>query len=172
MFNQAPFNQQPFNRPLSLEIFASMLLEGEGEFELLAGRTTVAKLTLNGEGELILSTGKTTNAGLLANGEGGTVFNFGKLRLANMLFDGQGAMIINNESFTILIMEYFGQVAPNDRIIINTEKFTVTKNNINDLENFDGNFIDLKEGTNELRFEDSEISRTVIIRIEHKDRFV
>lgn len=172
MFNLAPFNQTPFNRSISLEQFISMRFDGEGGLILDAARTTTAAMVMHGEGTISLAVGKETAVTMQFDGEGGVTFNFGKLRLANMLWNGEGTLIINNESFTIFIMEYFGELKPNDRVIINMERFTVTKNNQNDLENFDGNFINLKEGINEIRFEDGESSRTVLIRIEHKDRFV
>lgn len=166
------FNRTSFNRPTLAEIFASMEMNGISGVDLSAAYTTTTQATFDGESGIGLPFGRITFSSMLADGVGEITLPFGKVRTFSTNWQGIGTFEVNNESFSIFIMEYFGDLAPNDRVIINTERFTVTKNNQNALEEFDGNFIDLKEGINEVVFEDGETSRTVLIRIEHTDRFL
>lgn len=172
MFNQAPFNQLKFNQATISDIFAKMEFVGIGGFGLDVGYITNGSAAFNAESGTSFSFGKITFTEILANGSGGIKLRLGKSKEFNANWQGLGTFNISNENFQIEIMEYYGVLNPNDRIIINTERFTVTKNNENALEEFDGNFLTLKEGVNEIVFEDNENTRTVLIRIEHKDRFL
>lgn len=170
MFNQAQFNQLKYNQATVSDIFARMQASGISGFSLETGKTTSTSATLNGEGGIRFSFGKITFTEILAKGVGGVRIKLGKSKESKAHWSGIGTFTLSNENYNIEIMEYYGQLKPNDRIIINTERFTVTKNNINTLEEFDGNFLSLKEGINEIIFEDNETSRTILIRVEHKDR--
>lgn len=172
MFNRAGFNQIKYNRPTTAEVFASMQAAGIGGFAVSVIKETMAEGVFQGKGTAGVTVSRITFAKMLAEGVGGIFIPLGKSRIFSAKWQGIGKIQIDNESYTIEIMKYYGDLAPGDRIIINTEKFTVIKNNQNDLENFDGSFINLKEGINELVFEDGETSRTILLRVEHKDRFI
>jgi hypothetical protein len=166
------FNATAFNRPTLAEILASMQFNGVGLADINASYITNTSGQFDGVAGANITVSRQTLAGMIANGIAGAVFPIGKSRVFTSQWQGIGRFDLNNESFQIFIMEYNGTFAPNDRITINTERFTVTKNGQNALEDFDGNFVNLKAGINEVAFEDSAGSRTVLLRIEHIDRFL
>ncbi|RED54802.1 phage distal tail protein [Cohnella lupini] len=65
-----------------------------------------------------------------------------------------------------------GPFEPGSTIIIDSKKLTVRKNSQNALQSMTGDFIGLTLGKNKITYSDSGSTRTVQVRITHKDKFV
>ena len=171
-FNLATFNTSPFNIPVSSDQFLQIIMDGEGDSSLTANVSYSSTIDINGVGVMATTINRATTVRLEAYGEGEIQILLGKLRETGIEWQGIGRLTINNETATVSLIEYVGVVNPNDRIIIDCENFVVTKNNIPDLHNFVSDFPELEQGVNRITFEDGEEERTIVIRVEHKDRFI
>jgi hypothetical protein len=65
-----------------------------------------------------------------------------------------------------------GDFAPGDKIVIDSDALKLTKNGTNALHLMQGDFFDINPGENEVTVTDDQSSRSVRIRMTHRDRFV
>ena len=171
-FNLATFNTSPFNIPVSSDQFLQITMDGVGESSLTANANYSSTIDIDGVGVMATTINRVTTVRLEAYGEGKIQILLGKIRETGIEWQGVGRLTINNETATVSLIEYVGVVNPSDRIMIDCENFVVTKNNIPDLHNFLSDFPELEQGVNTIAFEDGEGERIIVIRVEHKDRFV
>ena len=172
-FNQSGFNQTAFNRPTLLETLIAATMSGEGTWSMDAVAELTAKLTLDGVGLGVFNVAKIKYVELEEwEGIGGSVFPIGKSLTASATWQGVGTITISNESFLIFVMEFDGVLNVGERITLNTEKFTLKKDGADILPQLIGDFVDLKLGLNEVVIESDTGTRTLIVRVEHRDRWV
>lgn len=169
MFNRSGFNRLRFNR--SAENKASATLAGRGFFMASAS--------------LIISAEETTMSGsgsFYAYPAGNRLINFsgtgsidisGKVYLiAKLNLSGTGNQEISGNASRLKIFKYLGNLEPGKILIINTDNKTITKDGINTLKYFQGNFFDLKPGNNELTWEDFNTSRKLSLTSSFRRRYV
>lgn len=65
-----------------------------------------------------------------------------------------------------------GDIAPGDRLVIDTRNLTVTLNGENALHLLGGDFFDLVLGNNKITYTDASENRNVLMRVTHRDKFV
>lgn len=170
-YQDRSYNQLVYNRP-SEEILIS---EGCGIQLGASARATgtftakaTAEIKVNGEA----MASATRFGSAEANIQLGAVLNAGKLLIVTAEALIKLTVSIDNESFRIYTMEYDGILQPGERIIINTENFTAKVNNEDALPMFEGQWVNLKTGINEIVVESDTSVRTLLIRVEHRDRSV
>lgn len=79
---------------------------------------------------------------------------------------------ITDAIYRVLTMTYSGAVAAGETVCIYGDKYVVTLDGSNSIQNFTGDFPRVAPGTNEFVYTDSETSRTVKIIIARRDRHV
>lgn len=172
-FNQSGFNQTAFNRPTLAEVLISAIMSGEGSMTATVAAVLSAKVTLEGVGSTVFKVSKIEYLDFSEwNGVAGAIFPIGKSLVARATWQGVGTITINNESVQIFVMEFDGTLTPGERITINTERFTLKKDGEDALQQFNGSFVDLKVGVNEIVIESDTGTRTLLVRVEHRDRSV
>ena len=164
-------NQMPMNAPYD-EIVDTAGCYGEAATSARITCEFAGKLSAAGVAVTGLRMSRTQFVGIIAAGVGEATINAGKSITFSATAMGVGGVVINNESFNIFIMEFAGTLAPGERITLNTERFTLKKNNVDILPQFVGDFVDLKTGINEVSIESDTGTRTLLIRVEHRDRWV
>ena len=173
MFNTLPFNQGAFNRPTISDILAAAIWSGEGVQEIAGAAVWGVRLAMDGNSNLVISGSRVTEFKINPmDGNSNAIFQIGKSLVFNADWSGEGVLQVNNDSFQIYLMKFNGTLTPGQRITLNTEKFTLKRDGVDILPSFEGNFIDLKPGNNEIVIESDTTTRTLIIRVEHKDRWV
>ncbi|MEI7027161.1 hypothetical protein WBG83_15825 [Paenibacillus sp. y28] len=83
-----------------------------------------------------------------------------------------GSIAANLSRFHIDYIEFTGEFRPGDRIVIDSANLAVTINGVNALQSTAGDFFDLALGTNTLTYTDTASSRTVLMRVTYRDKFV
>ena len=78
----------------------------------------------------------------------------------------------NNDSETFLIFRYTGVLQAGEQIVIDTDKFSVTKDGQNALNDYQGEFVDIFPDINVVAYNDSETQRQVNVRVDKCDRWV
>lgn len=70
------------------------------------------------------------------------------------------------------IPDYSGDLAPGETLVIDFKHKTVTLDGVNVLKNFTSTFWNLLPGANTITYEDSEDSRTLLITITHRGKWI
>lgn len=172
-FNQSGFNQTAFNRPTLADVLIEALWYGEGFVTANLVGIFHARVEIVGVGQTLFNLSSVRHISFeewhsLSNAS----FLLGFDHRINGAWFGVGDLVINNESVKIFVMEFAGTLAPGERIALNTERFTLKKGGIDALHLFNGSFVDLKEGVNEIVIESNTSTRTLLVRVEHRDRWV
>lgn len=173
MFNRSGYNQTPYNRPgVATVILFSSALSGAGSLYVLATLDATARASLSGAGSLEAAYTRDLAYSTALSGAGslGAVF----VRESNLAsgLSGAGSLIPNMSKYRIDYIEFEGEFKPGDRIVIDSDKLTVTINGQNALQQTTGDFFDLALGDNTITYTDTSGSRNVILRIIHRDKFV
>lgn len=71
-----------------------------------------------------------------------------------------------------LVLSYLGDLAAGETLVIDRAKRTVTLDGANVLKDMSGTFWDLLPGANIITYEDSEGSRTLLITVTYKDKWL
>lgn len=171
LYQDATYNQLPMNAPYD-EIVVSEGCFGVGTGTARINGIYAGKLKAAGIAVAGMRLSVTRFCELLAEAEATVTLAAGKIIITEALAYGVGGVDISNESFNIFIMGYDGTLAPGERITINTERFTLKKDGVDALELLNGNFVDLKTGINEVVIESDTGTRTLVVRVEHRDRWV
>jgi len=84
---------------------------------------------------------------------------------------GLGSEQIILEGFN-KVFEYLGDLDPGETLEVDAEKLLVTKGSSNERPNFDGNYLILPSGDNQIYYSDDESGRTVILEVSKKDKTI
>ena len=173
MFNQYLYNQTAYNQQTIFIEYLSSVMEAEGGFALDTSMILDARLTIDGVGtaEIDLARISFTNPAEW-EGQAGGQFVLGKLFTSGANWQGIGTITINNDAFNIFVMEYTGQLDVGETLTLNTERFTLVKDGQNVLNLLEGDFVNLKLGLNEIQIESDTVTRTLLVRVEHRDRWL
>ncbi|WP_135552127.1 phage distal tail protein [Paenibacillus cymbidii] len=88
------------------------------------------------------------------------------------VIESSGLMEANASHFRIESISFSGNFAPNDVIVIDAKKMTVTRNGVNAFQLMQGDFFNIRPGGNSIVYADGGSSRTVRIRITHRDKYL
>lgn len=198
MFNRSPFPMS-FNRPsnenyvdlsVSMTATASVYSKYKESFKTLFNqtgfnRTSIflnkvfdyqADMTLHADIEGIGTMSAWYERGIPfdAHMHGEATFDgqYIRERLFNANMHGVANLYANFNRYTIRKLEYTGDVLPGDMIVIDMDRMTVTKNTVNALKYFEGDFFELAPSHNELIYSDNEQSRNVVLVTRYKDRWL
>lgn len=166
------FNLMPFNRPESIEIYGSFVIDATGEVSMLANVITSPSFLLELTAEEIFEAVRERFGQFLLN-------SAAKLDVAGIRerlgwFEVKANLDVSFSSgrFHVDIIEFHGEFKPGDQIIIDNNKLLFLLNNQNALHMMQGDFFDLNTGINELVYTDDQTGRTVRMRITFRDRYV
>jgi len=168
-FNLSGFNQGATGGA----VFMTAVLAGVGT--LTADMTAVYLMAagpLAGEGDIVWAFDPVELAG-----EGELVITGQVIKrwMAAGELAGVGALTAEMSSYGVQQIAISGvSFAPGDSIVINTEAMTVTKNGVSILEyvNAAADFFSLLAGSNAISYQDNGSSRTVVITVQKKDRWL
>lgn len=165
------FNRLPFNRDLSVTIYAIAAFHGSG--------MTNAKLTVDIPVSASIHGSATAEAMYLReqfvsaviHGSGTAASAIGR-DLLGMAAAFHGAATVNAEvrRHYVNYVRVTGPFAPGDKIVIDSAKMRVTRNSLPVA--YDGNIFDLAPGMNDIIYTDTATGRTVQVRITWRDRFL
>lgn len=172
MFNVAGFNQMPFNRSLTVEIYGSFEIDLDLNV-LMTGNLEIHEgFDISNELEVDLESIR-ERLGMFVIDQALDV-EFDATRERYGTFEIQGNLDLQFEAgrYHVDHIEFTGQFRPGDRIVIDSNTLKMTINGQNALHLMKGDFFDLNTGSNELIYTDNQSGRTVRMRITHKDKFV
>lgn len=168
----SPFNRMAYNRPFSVEIFLHSTLHGNGELTASLNLEIALSSQLDGIGELIASFIREIMFAVHLSGEGTLDADMIRDLWLSVQMDGNGGLNGTLSRYHVKYVEYTGDFDPGDKIVIDSKRMTIKKNDINVIHEMNGDFFDLNFGTNELVYRDEESGRSVLIRVTHRDKFL
>ena len=83
-----------------------------------------------------------------------------------------GSLSPTGTAYVTQYLAYSGTISAGEVLVIDCEKMTVKLDGVNARANHSGVFPTLYAGTNELRWADDDVSRTVGIEVEHEPRYL
>ncbi|MNH78566.1 hypothetical protein D3C73_308720 [compost metagenome] len=173
MFNRAsPFNRLTYNRPLTVFVFGSAILSGDGGMSAAANADMIGSARLDADGGLSATFNREIVFAARMDAEAGLSAGYIRERIQSAIMQGIGTLKTNGSRYHVDEIEVLGPFAPGDRIIIDSKKLKVTKNGENALHLMQGNFFDLNIGENNITYTDPETGRDILMRITYKDKFV
>ncbi|WP_339816766.1 hypothetical protein MKZ15_15335 [Paenibacillus sp. FSL R7-0216] len=167
-----PFNRLPFNRQLSLEIFFSVNFESNTEFESRMNLEMPLSANFEMETEFTSEMTREIYFGVIFESVTELMTKMIRERMMQVEFESKTEFDAKLKLFHVDEIEFVGEFKPGDKIIINSEKFKITRNGENVSDLYVGDFFDLNLGTNNLAWTDPATGRTVLIRITHRDKFL
>lgn len=172
MFNQAGFNLMPFDRELSYELFLSFNSTHKLE-EMFAATVHFNESfdlqhTLDTDLYLVKDKFVSFVENLVLS------MNFVNLRERTFKINLQHRLDtdFHASKSQIAKLVFTGNFEPGDKIVIDSKRLKLTKNNLNALNEMQGEFLNLYVGDNEIRWNDGEEEREILIRLQHDDKFV
>lgn len=167
-----PFGRLPFNRPHSVEIYGSFIIDLTGEVSvsgvMVASPTFDADLTL----DTIFGAIREKLGSFLIESAAEMKASGIRERTGQFAVDAVLDVSFSAGRYHVDVIEFSGQFRPGDRIIIDNEKLKFTLNGQNALHMMQGDFFDLNTGENEIIYTDDQSGRTVRMRITFRDRYV
>lgn len=167
-----PFNRQPFNRPLTMFVYGRAVLSG---YAGVVARSTVevgGRAVLSGDGGVKADFTREIFFSAKMDADSSMSAVFVRERLQRAVMHGISSMQSRGSRYHVDEIEFVGPFAPGDKIVIDSEKFKITRNGENVSDLYVGDFFDLNLGTNNLTWTDPATGRTVLIRITHRDKFL
>ncbi|HAF97552.1 phage distal tail protein [Paenibacillus lactis] len=167
-----PFNRLPFNRPITMFVFGRAVLSG------CAGLVAVSAVEMNGQtimdGESGMSSDFIREISFAArmDADSGMAVDFIRERLQTAIMHGISSLQGKASRYHVDEIEFTGPFVPGDIIVIDSEKFKITRNGENVSHLYNGDFFDLNLGTNNLTWTDPATGRTILFRITHRDKFL
>jgi hypothetical protein len=172
MFNQAGFNQVPFNRVYGVGVYASFVIDHTNETLVNLSMTYALRFTIDHSQDIAIKALRDRVGTFVMDLANEMVFNGTRDRIAKFDMQCDLTMEFDGSRFRIETIEYTGEFAPGDKIVIDSDRLKLTQNGQNALHLMQGDFFDLNNGPNEITYTDDKTGRTVSIRITHRDRFV
>jgi hypothetical protein len=166
------FNRMPFNRPETVEIYGSFVIESDGEVSALANVMVSPSFLVDLSADMIFSAvreqfGAFLIAAVAEIEAAGTRERTGQFTMEATLETNFSA-----GRYHVEVIEFSGEFKPGDKIVIDNERLTITLNGQNAMHLMSGDFFDLNTGENEIIYTDEQSGRTVRMRITYRDRYV
>lgn len=172
MFNQSGFNQMPFNRPFGIGVYGSFVIDHSLDSIINLSMTYALRFDIDHSQDAHFTALRERVGAFVMDLAQEMVFSAVRERTAKFDMECELQMIFDGSRYRIETIEYTGEFAPGDKIIIDSDKLKLTQNGQNALHKMQGNFFDLNNGLNELTYTDDQTGRTIRIRLTHRDRFV
>ncbi|GGH17396.1 phage distal tail protein [Paenibacillus segetis] len=172
MFNLAAFNRTPFNRPLSIETFFTAIFEADSELVLGINLDMAMDATFEIKTEILAYMTRETPFKALFETSTELLTGMIRERIFSAKFEPSTEFISNQKIFHIEEIEFVGEFKPGDKIVIDSEKYKITRNGENVSHLYNGDFFDLNLGINNLTWTDPVTGRTVLFRITYRDRML
>ena len=172
LFNRTPFNRTPFNRPITMYIFGRAVLSGISGVIANSTVEVGGKAILNGDSGVISDFTREISFAASMDADSSMSATFVRERLLKAVMHGMASMQGKASRYHVDEIEFLGPFAPGDRIVIDSEKYKITKNGVNVSHLYAGDFFDLNLGTNNLTWIDPSTGRTILFRITHRDKFL
>lgn len=171
MFN-GPFNQMPFNRSITIDVYGSFTIDHTGEFSLLGNVIASPAFKVDHSLDMTFEGLRDAVGAFVLDHASemdfeGTRDKFGRFEVVGRL-----EMLFSAAKYHIDQIEFHGEFKQGDRIIIDANNLKMTLNGQNALHMMEGDFFDLNTGPNELTYTDDQTGRTVLIRLTYRDKFV
>lgn len=170
LFNQSGLNNTPFNRALTLDVLFSVRMEGDGASNFSPSAVYSASIELSGEGSADMKYIREMINSTVMSGEGSLNSNVIRELLMKTLMNGEGYLKAQPKKFHIDSITVNGPFAPGDKIIIDSNKFRVTKNGT--IIGYDGDVFDINPGENTITYKDSVTGRNILVRVSYRDRYL
>jgi phage-related protein len=172
MFNQSGFNDLPFNTTYDVNVYANFYI-GQ-QLEQVIDISMIYSLQFNMHDELESEfDGLRDHVGAFVMETAlETIFNGVTEKFAQFNIECDLQMSFDGTRYRIEQIEYTGDFAPGDKIVIDNEKLKFTQNGQNALHLMQGDFFNLNDGTNHLEYTDDQTGRTVRMRVSYEDRFI
>lgn len=166
------FNRQPFNRPLSMFVYGRAVLSAYAGVVVKSTVEVGGRAVLSGESSLHADFTREIHFAAQMDAESSMSATFVRERLQRAVMHGITSMQGRGSRYHIDEIEFVGSFAPGDRIVIDSEKFKITRNGQNVSDLYEGDFFDLNLGENNLTWTDPATGRSILIRITHRDKFL
>ncbi|MBO2942819.1 hypothetical protein JJQ72_02315 [Paenibacillus sp. F411] len=167
-----PFNRLPFNRPVTMFVFGRAVLSGCAEIMVTSSVEITGQALMNGEGRMAADFTREISFGAQMDADSGMSIGFVRERLQQAIMHGISSLHGKASRYHVDEIEFTGLFVPGDIIVIDSQKFKITKNGENASHLYNGNFFDLNLGTNNLTWTDPATGRTILFRITHRDKFL
>lgn len=170
MFNQAGFNQVPFNRDIEVDIYFSATAIGAG---LLTGSAAIdmqLSATALGVGVTASDFVRDITQQALAVGVGQLAGDYVRDMEQGAKAVGVGALLGRIRKTHVEAITISGEFGPGKKLIIDTRKMRVTLDG--QLIGYDGEFFNLHPGENIITYQDAATGRTVHCRVLYRDRYL
>ena len=166
------FNRMPFNRPESIEIYGSFVVDLSGDVSALANIIASPSFLAEMSAETIFAAVREQFGQFLVDAAAEVEAAGTRERTGQFVVDAFLEVSFAAWRMHVDVIEFNGQFKPGDRIVIDNEKLKFTLNGQNALHLMQGDFFDLNTGKNELIYTDDQSGRTVRMRITFRDRYV
>ncbi|SDC70198.1 Phage tail protein [Paenibacillus sp. UNCCL117] len=172
MFNRGFYNRMPFNRFAVVDIYAAVRIDGFGDLTVRTVAEMYTGARIDGRGDLQADATREIFFAITMDGQGDLSATISREIFQGAIIDGQGDLSADARRYHVDVLEFTGNFAPGDKIVIDSKQLSVTKNGVNILHNFTGDFFNLNVGSNDFLYQDTAAGRSVLIRITHRDKFV
>lgn len=167
-----PFNRLPFNRPVTMFVFGRAVLSGCAELVAASTIELAGQAILAGKGGLEADFIREISFAAQMEAGSGMSVDFIRERLQSAIMHGISSLQGKASRYHVDEIEFTGPFVPGDIIVIDSEKFKITRNGENVSHLYNGDFFDLNLGTNNLTWTDPATGRTILFRITHRDKFL
>lgn len=167
-----PFNRLPFNRPVTMFVFGRAVLSGCAELVAASTIELAGQAILAGKGGLEADFIREISFAAQMEAGSGMSVDFIRERLQSAIMHGISSLQGKASRYHVDEIEFTGPFVPGDIIVIDSEKFKITRNWENVSHLYNGDFFDLNLGTNNLTWTDPATGRTILFRITHRDKFL
>lgn len=166
------FNRMPFNRPATIEVQGSFVVDLSGNVlsfaNVVASPSFLAGLTV----ETVFEAIRERLGSFLLEAAGEIETTGLRERLGSFAVQAELEVSAHAGRYHVDVIRFTDDFAPGDQIVIDMDRLRMTLNGQNALHLMEGDFFRLITGKNELVYTDEETGRTVRMRITFRDRYV
>ena len=162
----------PFNRPESVEIYGSFVIDAGGEVSVLANVVAIPSFLADLSADVIFAAVREMFGQFIIESAAEVEASGTRERTGQFVADAALEVSFSAGRYHVEVIEFTGEFKPGDQIIIDNERLKFTINGQNALHLMSGDFFDLNTGENEIIYTDDQSGRTVRMRITFRDRYV
>ena len=162
----------PFNRPESVEIYGSFVIDAGGEVSVLANVVASPSFLADLSADVIFAAVRERFGQFLVDASAEIEASGTRERTGQFMIEAMLEMSFSAGRYHVEVIEFTGEFKPGDQIIIDNERLRFLLNGQNALHLMQGDFFDLNTGENELTYTDDQSGRTMRMRITFRDRYV
>lgn len=170
MFNRGALNTLPFNRESTegTDKYAAMTVEVTSEASLHATVEYTGQMNTDIDSETVLIATRERYG--TASIEVASETNLHISTRLQITVEAVSETVLKGRRMQTQMLQFKGQIRPDEQLIIDTEHMTATLNGQNVLNKINGLFIELQPGQNTLTYADTDSSRNVDLILRHRGR--